>query len=267
MSIFVIGRQRSGTTVFRSFLSSNARFADVGEILHNRFLRGQARASDEMFYRYLHDLLPANPEWLHPGHHLRLLGEFLRQLEEKYAGRYVVADVKYNLLYMITRSDVYGRNRPALFEILKADNHPVVHIARRNKLRLIVSEKLANATGQWSAPVGGAAPVKATVSIKADHIADVIKREIEAENHIANLFRQLPRVATLYYEDLFDEGAHFAPAVGLEIGKLLSEELEFSLAPKLVKQNPESLEQIIENYGEVRSKLTGTPFEWMLQAP
>jgi hypothetical protein len=268
MAIFVIGRQRSGTTVFRYYLSSNPRFVDVGEILHDRFLKGQVRDTEERFYRYLHDLVLTNPEVIHPGHHGRLLADFLQDVELRHAGRYVVIDVKYNLLFMITQNRLYHKDRPALFDILLRRKDLTIHIIRRNKLRLLVSERMANATGQWSLTAKAAtAPIKAKIELNPDTVLHLIQQELEVETVITNLLQKLCHIRTLYYEDLIDAQGIFKEIVEEKVGKFLGESFKFSREPKIVKQNPEPLSDIIANHDAVLAQLEKSPFEWMWYAP
>jgi hypothetical protein len=268
MAIFVIGRQRSGTTVFRYYLSSNPRFVDVGEILHNRFLKGQVRDTEERFYRYLYELVLTNPEVIHPAHHARLLADFLQDVELRHAGQYVVIDVKYNLLFMITQNRIYHKDRPALFEILLRRKDLTIHIIRRNKLRLLVSERMANATGQWSVNAkAGTAPLKAKIELDPDTVVRFIKQELEVEAVVTALLEKLQRVRTLYYEDLFNAQGLFKETIEEKIGSFLGESFTFSREPKIVKQNPEPLSDAIANHGEILAELAKSPFEWMWYAP
>ena len=227
MAIFVIGRQRSGTTVFRYYLSSNPRFVDVGEILHNRFLKEQVRDTDERFYRYLYDLVLTNPEVIHPGHHGRLLADFLQDVELRHAGQYVVIDVKYNLLFMITQNRIYHKDRPALFDILLRRKDLTIHIIRRNKLRLLVSERMANATGQWSlAAKAATAPIKAKIELDPDTVVHLINQELEVEAIITNLLQKLHHVRTLYYEDLFDAQECFKEIIEEQVQEISGREFQ-----------------------------------------
>jgi hypothetical protein len=268
MAIFVMGRQRSGTTVFRHYLSSNPRFVDVGEILHNRFLKAQVGAKEERFYRYLYDLVLTNPEVIHPGHHGRLLADFLQDVELRHAGQYVVIDVKYNLLFMITQSRVNHKDRPALFDILMRRKDLIIHIIRRNKLRLLVSERMANVTGQWSLLAKAAtAPIKAKIELNPDTVVHLIKQELEVESFVMNLLEKLHDVRTLYYEDLFDVEGLFKEKIEAKIESFLGESFKFLREPKIVKQNPEPLSDMIANHGEVLAQLAKSPFEWMWYAP
>jgi hypothetical protein len=268
MAIFVIGRQRSGTTVFRHFLSSNPRFVDVGEILHNRFLQGQARSTEERFYRYVHELAQTNPEVIHPGHHRRLLTDFLREVELRHSGRNVVIDVKYNLLFMVndTRPEFLGQ--PALCEIISIRKDIIFHIIRRNKLRLLISEKMANATGQWSLEaLPGAKSIKTKVEINPQNVIHMIKRELDAENVVSKMLQKLNTSETLYYEELFDETGMFESSVAEKVEAVLGEHFVFCREPRIIKQNPETLSELLVNDGAILSKLKDTPFEWMWDAP
>ena len=266
MAVIVLGRQRSGTTVFRHLLSSDPRFVDVGEILHNRFLAQQVSGTQERFYRHLYELVQKTPELIHPGHHRRLLADFLQEVEGRHPGKHVLVDVKYNLLFMIAQNSLSRRNRPALLDVLRQRKDPIIHIIRRNKLRLLVSEKMANETGQWALHEGGAAPVKRKIALDPGSIVQLIKQELAVETDMANALRDFDKIMTLYYEDLFDAEGLLAMWVAEQVGEFLDENYAFSRAPKMRKQNPEALGDIVVNSAEVLAKLEVTPFAWMWRA-
>jgi hypothetical protein len=127
---------------------------------------------------------------------------------------------------------------------------------------------MANATGQWSLTAKAAtAPIKAKIELNPDTVLHLIQQELEVETVITNLLQKLCHIRTLYYEDLIDAQGIFKEIVEEKVGKFLGESFKFSREPKIVKQNPEPLSDIIANHGAVLAQLEKSPFEWMWYAP
>ena len=89
----------------------------------------------------------------------------------------------------------------------------------------------------------------------------MIQQELEVETVITNLLQKLCHIRTLYYEDLIDAQGFFKEVVEEKVGKFLGESFKFSREPKIVKQNPEPLSDIIANHGAVLAQLEKSPFE------
>jgi hypothetical protein len=160
----------------------------------------------------------------------------------------------------------------------------VLHLRRRNLLRMFVSLKLAEATGVFLEdtrpkattvnPLAAARhPLKAAsrlrrrlrppratgkaararVTVKADELFEfIVKTRMRAVNH-EELFRE-HRNLPVFYEDLLDRRDEvFREAqsfLGVEPGPL---------TVTLRKQNPEPLRELIENYDELYEAYEDTP--------
>lgn len=174
---------------------------------------------------------------------------------------------------------------PGLLERLIEDRElRVVDLRRHNLLRMLVSLKLAQATGVFMeesrrrvtlanlliaarhplkvlerlrqrlrlSRASSAAP-RARVTVSPQELFDfVVRTRITAANH-AEVFREHPTLP-VYYEDLVDRRDEvFREAqsfLGVEPGPL---------TVTLRRQNPEPLSELIENYDELYEAFKGTP--------
>jgi hypothetical protein len=160
----------------------------------------------------------------------------------------------------------------------------VLHLRRRNLLRMLVSLKLAETTGVFledtrrkntladllkatryplkaasrlqrrlqTAKAAGKAP-RPRVTISTEELFNfMVRTRIRAANH-EDLFREHPR-HTVFYEDLVDRREEVFREVqsflGIEPGPL---------TVTLRRQNPEPLRELIENYDELYEAYKKTP--------
>lgn len=253
--LFVIGAQRSGTTVFRKLLERHGAL-DAGEI----FLldvRG-----DFNFYRFIRQQLDARPELVHPLRHARAFPDFVSWVRGRAGGRPIVMDVKYNALGLVPNQSgspfvpVYARETGA----------GVIQIVRRNKLRAAVSLRLAEKTNTWS--------VKAEEADKANQpkpriwlnprqlLADIAHREAEDASVRSDL-HGIRVVEEVHYEDMFEEDGKFSATVSQIAGERLSRE-DIDRTPAHAKSTVQPLSEIIENFDQVERALNASSFAWML---
>ena len=132
----------------------------------------------------------------------------------------------------------------------------IIHLTRQNRLRMILSDTIAGKTSQHFLYAGKVIePKEKRVSLRTsrliDSLEDIEKREILTRERFRN--RQLLEVV---YEDLirrprqeFQRMGDFLGVSGFDSNKI-----------PLTRQNPEGLEQLIINYGEVYRLLKNTKF-------
>ena len=139
-------------------------------------------------------------------------------------------------------------------------DYKIISLTRKNLVRKYVSSNIAYFDGVWSAQEHR---VKRT-SITVD-VSDLL-RSIERMETIYRLIDTLTvefRGIQINYEELSSnrdsvmrEIFHFLEVQEFEVG---------ALKAKTVKQNPQRLNQLIENYDEVCSALRNTRYEWCLE--
>ena len=143
---------------------------------------------------------------------------------------------------------------------LRTYDYKIISLIRQNLIRKYVSSKIANLEGVWSAQEHRGK----RLSIKVD-VSDLL-REISRMETLYRLIETLTvefRGIQISYEELSSN----RDSVMREIFQFLGiKEFEVeALKAKTVQQNPERLNQIIENYDDVYSALRNTRYEWCLE--
>ena len=256
--IFIVGRQRSGTTVFRELLKHEGAF-DCDEIFHGDISR------PHRFYAYLLDRIAARPELVHPQTHPNLFRDFMRHLSVLAKGAQLAIDVKYFGLNLIpTREDVDG-SAPFLFRHMVETEAKVVHIVRQNKLRILVSEEMSKATGKWSlARREDKLTTKKALRIDPKAALGFIDLQLDQEQRTAEQLAQVSDMETIEYESMFD-GELFSKHT-LSVARRLLGKPDVDAQPRNIRMNPEPISQLVENIDEIADALCGTSHEWMLTA-
>lgn len=255
--VFVIGRQRSGTTVFRQLLVTSGAM-DCDEIMHGNLDR------PHRFYAFVRDRVRDEPELVHPQHHNRLFEEFVRRLRREARGRRLAIDLKYFALNLIPlREDVEGK-QPFILRYIDRVGAHVLHIVRRNKLRIHVSEEMARATGKWSA--GSARQLVAEKpKLTLDPVAAlrIVGKLIQQDAKVARLLQPIEGSATLVYEEMFDPDGRFAAGAAAAAARAMGL-AEVDRTPANVRMNPEPLADLVANHDEIAAAFRDTEHAWML---
>ena len=138
----------------------------------------------------------------------------------------------------------------------------IIHLTRRNRLRTVISLEIAFKTGQWTKSGNGRVGRFEQKRLKLDP-SKVIKRleQVEEGETLTRMrFRDRP-ILEVVYEELvqspqlvFKAVDRFLGADGIDPNKI-----------RLRRQNPESLQQLIINYGEIEAALQKTRFAAFLK--
>ena len=142
----------------------------------------------------------------------------------------------------------------------RSNDFKIISLIRHNLLRKYVSSKIANLENAWSAQV----PRARTVSIKVD-VHD-LERAIARMELIYELIKTITvefRGIQISYEELCSDRQAVMTTITPFLG--VKEAEADWLNAKTVRQNPASLEQLIENYDEVRSALGSSRHDWFLE--
>jgi hypothetical protein len=280
---FLIARTRSGTTVFRHFLGTNPEVFAYGEIFNEEY--------DQNYHNFLENLARDDPKKVSPkfatDNFLAYLDEtHVRAQREKPSTRVVVYDVKIEQSHHLV---VPWRNMfemPYVFELAKRENFFVIHIARRNHLRRTLSNALMhlrNATyqglrGKYHVSVDDLmshgyvekVPQKITIGSGHDLRAELVRIYMEQDrllDSVRRYFEHYDGYLEFDYSELFFTGggaSHVSERVAREVGTLLGLSGPFDPKPQFMKATSQRLDEIIENYADVRRALEGTQYAWFL---
>lgn len=256
--IFIIGRQRSGTTVLRNLLEAGGALS-LDEIMH-----GEPHAQHERFYEYVAARCAKDPRLVHPQHHRQLFRDFIDKKRAEAGGRPLAIDTKYFGLNMIPGFFEMNTTMPFLVGYMRNHNAHIVHLIRHNKLRILVSEEIARQTGIWSAQNAGNLPKeKQKITVNPTEILMQIQRHITTSDRVRELIHDQPTAHELAYEKMFDPDGSFTQEVATLAATLLGVDA-IDRQPAAIRMNPEPLSALIENYDELTKTLSNSPHAWML---
>ncbi len=254
--IFVTGRQRSGTTVFRRLLAKNGAL-DADDIFHCTIDRRYS------FFGFLYNEISRDPSIVYPMQHPSVFHKFISFLESEAAGKPIVLDVKYYAYSFLSASYILGDSKSFIVEYMKRRRSHVFHIQRRNRLRSHISEMIALETGAWTAVTPAELPAKPKVRLDTDKLIGVLHQMV-AQNIIATtILRGITELHTFDYEDMFADDGRYSDNVCQAVGRAMGIS-EVDGSPNTIKMNPGPIADLVSNYEEVVGVLKGTEFEWML---
>lgn len=142
---------------------------------------------------------------------------------------------------------------PEVVDWCYQNNVRVVHLVRRNSLKMIVSRQIAAKRGVYLSNK----PVKpVSINLNVRRLKSQLRRADELVDANRRRFASLPYVEVVYEDFLADQASHLR-----RILEFLECESGVPLASDLVKTSPDSLEMLIDNYDDVRRALAGTAFE------
>jgi len=259
--IAVFGRQRSGTTVFRKLLASSMLIYDAGEVFHSQYKNNKLN-----FFNFVETALSADRMSLPEIFTHKAIVKFLQYVAAMQGKAQPMIDVKYNSNFDLFLTErLSGRApTPPLLQALRMMQARIFHIVRRNKLRLLVSERIAIATNQWGV-MDPDRRRQASIELNPRVIHELIEEECLLSARVERLIHDSGDGLTVFYEDMFDASGRFAPALLAEVQDMLGPDTGLNAAPGLIRQNPEPLTELIRNHPAVAAALRATPHAWMLE--
>ena len=183
---------------------------------------------------------------------------------------------------------------PGVWQALQEDEGlSVIHLQRRNLLRVLISDKLAERTGVYELKSKDASrrlaskltpaklirairrplqtiaalrpspelppPPKVTLPVQPDEFRKILHETELSLAHWAKLFDNHP-TTTLFYEDM----AAALPETFEQIQEFLGL-VPRRLSVNLVRQNPDPLATLIDNFDELYAEFRGTSEAWMFE--
>lgn len=263
----LLARQRSGTHFLASVLNSHPKVHCWGEILNSR---EDARTRFEWnYFAYLArttDIVNYNPDTA-----LKHFEGFVSWLCDRTPTPNVVIDIKYNSLNHVPVGWAGPASPPAILTWFIEQGAKVIRLTRRNHLRHIVSEKLANDNQRWHI-VNGEPLEKSKITLSPDAILKRLKVAANSDAYFDHAFTLYPDLGPdqyleFDYEDMVPVlNAGMSEEVKNKIAAFLQVDAgAFSEPGGLRKSAPAALDQIISNYQELAAALKGTPYEHFLQ--
>ena len=282
-SIVLIARSRSGTTVFRALLDTHPEVQTFGEIFNE--------GNEDSYYHYLHSRIGRDPKLIFPSHSAQNFSDYVKHLQSVGARRKPTAwnflfDLKYALSRHLVKPWQMFMAPPYIFERIREERFGVIHLVRRNHLRMDLSNRLMILRDENFAGLKGKYHFWANDKKAQRHLneipskvklgsgqhlrgelLDYYRRLDEETDCIRRTFGDSDDYLELCYEDLFEtdgQTQRFSPSVIEKTGRYLGIEDRFDVKPKILKATPQGLDELIENYEEVAKALEGTDYAWFL---
>lgn len=153
----------------------------------------------------------------------------------------------------------YHLNRDEWQQISQIPGLKVIHLKRKNRLKMIVSMKVAFKTSQWGI-TDESERIDATqkqVYLDYDFLCNKFEDIESSEKTTEKLFKPA-QIANVCYQDLVNQHENTLSSLfdflDLPAFAVSTEKIEHK------KQNPEPLSQLIQNYDELKAKFANTPW-------
>jgi len=253
---FVIGRPRSGTTVFKDMLKTHPRIYSAGEIFNE--------SNSQSYFHFLQQQFAGDPAAVLPSNSISNFLRYLdwcrgRAVERKKNSRIIVADVKYDQSHLIY--DPWWRvgSLPKIFFLIRERGWKVIDIHRSDIVGLVVSNQVAIQTKIYhSTALEPGARQSARVHINPNLLKRELATTASAYQAISRHFGNYKNYLMLTYEEMFDgtAGGAFAGGVLERLCAFLAVEDKFVRQPKLEKLLADDIYAHIENAWEIRELVT-----------
>jgi len=243
--VFVVGRQRTGTTVLRQALASHGQVHDLGEVMHANRQHG--------FYAELCARLTQSPS---TGLHTQwfdILLATLHQMAPPGERRVLLVDMKYDAALDFGTRFIGPKMVSTFAWRVRYHQSCVIHIVRRNKLALLASVDLARKTGQWSIKRGEPHHGQ-RIALDPHTLHTRIAAEEAVDAYFTAQFAGMTGKITVVYEDLFQPDGRLAPHCFGEVAQRFWIDPSFNLQPRLVKQG-RPLTDTIANFDAVAAQI------------
>jgi LPS sulfotransferase NodH len=239
----ILSTQRVGSHLLGGVVGSHPDFAHAGEVL----MRNTPKpGSFDVFMDGVRQ--PSDPALIWRDY----LGHL--QKMQRSGARYVGFLVKYG---DVDRIDGRDLTSDSLFDEVR-----IIHLIRRNILRMVASHHLAVARKLHVTSEIVQHEIN-SVELPADEIVRTLRKKAAAADKFRRRLAGRRYVLEVAYEDILDGGVVSDQLVG-RLCKFFDVTDEFVRAPKTVKLAPEHLTALISNFDEVATAVSGTEFQEML---
>jgi LPS sulfotransferase NodH len=142
-------------------------------------------------------------------------------------------------------------------KLLACRDLKVIHLTRRNRLRTVISLEIAFKTGQWTQSGKGHSGEfkEKRLKLDASKLLKKLEQIEQGEATARSRFRDREILEVVYEElvqspkTVFESVSMYLGVDGIDYGKI-----------KLRRQNPETLQQLLINYDEIKAILRKTRF-------
>jgi LPS sulfotransferase NodH len=274
----LLSTQRSGSHFLKSHIESH--FSGVtcsGEVL---------REPGELARRY--PALPSKPEYSHfwpwyetqvragnlsvmPDKRLEAFEIYLSKLSAVVGPGDLVVDVKYNSIRSLGGywDTEYGSHDFTSF--ITSRNISVLHLIRKNILKVIVSNKLAVHTGVWHRNEERSEKESLPkIRLNPKRVLGDIRYALKLRQDYQTRFSGYSNYDEIVYEDFVQEQGFTEPGINSRVLALFLEKSPVSQTPTELpfkKTTPDDPSEVVENWQEVIRFVRTTEHGWMTDTP
>ena len=274
----LLSTQRSGSHFLKSLIENH--FPGVtcsGELLEQPFATGtqtptlQSHPTFPHFWRWYEAQASAGQISVAPDQRYQAFETYLERLIEMTQPNELVIDAKYNSLRSLSgyRDTDYGSHDFTSYVISR--KIPILHLIRKNILRTVVSNKLAQHTGIWHRSDERAPEeLLPKLRLNAKNTLFEIRYCFKLTQDYQNRFAGYSGYEEIVYEDLVREQSAIDPGISLRTLALFLSRTPANSAESMVpfkKTTPEDLSEVVENWQEVVRIVRTTEHGWMTEAP
>jgi LPS sulfotransferase NodH len=274
----LLSTQRSGSHFLKAYIES--RFPSVicsGELLEEPIAFARQRPSLSThpefpkFWLWYELEAAARNISVAPDRKIEAFAEYLSKLSAMVTPKDLVVDIKYNSIRSLSGywDTEFGSSDFTSF--ITSRQIPVLHLIRKNILRVIVSNQLARQTGIWhrmeERPPDELLP---KVRLNPASVLDEIRYGQRLTQDYQNRFAGYPGYEEIAYEELVREQDF--PQTGAQL-RTVAHFLDkkpagpSQAALPFKRTTPEDPSEVVENWHEIVRILRGTEHGWMAQAP
>jgi hypothetical protein len=249
---FVIGRPRSGTTVFKGMLQTHPQVWSFGEVLNE--------SNPRSYFHFLRRLQAEDRDSISPSKSISNFMEYLgwcrkTALERQPTNRVIVLDFKYDQAHLLCEPWWSLNSLPRIFSLIRELGCKVIDVHRTDLVRLVISNKVAIETKIYhSNKLEPGTGHQAKIHIDPDRLLHEIGATAKAYDKVVRHFRSYPGYLQICYEDMFEEG-EFSPSLVRRVASFLGVPDEFDRKPQLSKLLGDDVFSYIDNADEVRERL------------
>lgn len=256
--ILLLARQRSGTSALGSIMNKHPELFYPGEPFHI----GHSN-KETSFFHFKDRMIQQDHTAFLPDRDPELLSKFIGQINQRYKSTPFL-DLKYNQTHFLNGVSYLPTQQPWIVRHALQTHVPIIHLTRKNQLKVFVSELRAKLTGVWHAKTDIKVENDA-VEIDTDRLLQHIKTSDEVMKMFAGWLQNRRNVFTIDYDELFTPNGHLSENAVNGIGRIAKLDQLESLKSDFVKTASNDLSEAIANYSEVEAVLAETPYAWMLK--
>ena len=259
--------------MLRKVIATDERIHCLPEVFNSTYdARDDFPSGIPYYFEFLEQTVREDPAKCHPDAASGIVSAYFRLIAARMeaAGRTALVDVKYNSLNHADGTWRSPGTPPEMLRLFSKQSFPILHLRRRNLVRLAFSLLRAHQTRAFVAEPGDEVSA-AAINVNVPGFLFSLK-DLKTSDELFCRWLQLTGADTLelVYEDLFEE--HPGSAFDREpferiAGFFKFKEMRFDLVAKTQKLAPQDLRNEISNFDELNAALRGTEYEPFLHSP